>query len=214
MKKESGSRTLLMSVVMSSPGPIVVGIGLFMGKSSTQIADFVRRSAELLAIIVSFVVYTLNNKDTEENNQRKARLERATNLFVGATMCLSGAVMLCLALFSKQTEKGNVIPGLVIAILGVVANTLFWFKYAKLSRETNNVILAVQSRLYRAKSFVDTCVTIALGAVALFPLSDAAYYLDMVGSVIVAVYLIWCGGRTVWENRKRRGGELWGEKKM
>ena len=59
MKKtqQSGARTLLMSVMLSSPGPIVVGIGLFMGKSSTQLADFVRRSAELCAILVSYFIY-------------------------------------------------------------------------------------------------------------------------------------------------------------
>ena len=52
--KKSGSQTLLWSVIMSSPGPLVVGLGLLVGQSSTQIADFVRRSSELLAIIVAF----------------------------------------------------------------------------------------------------------------------------------------------------------------
>ena len=61
--KKSGSRTLLWSVLMSSPGPLVVGLGLLAGRSSTQIADFVRRSAELLAIIMSFIVYKLTTKD-------------------------------------------------------------------------------------------------------------------------------------------------------
>ena len=44
--KKSGEKTLLWSVIMSSPGPLVVGLGLLSGRSSTQIADFVRRSAE------------------------------------------------------------------------------------------------------------------------------------------------------------------------
>ena len=61
--KKSGSRTLLWSVIMSSPGPLVVGLGLMAGRSSTQIADFVRRSAELLAIIMSFVIYKVTTKD-------------------------------------------------------------------------------------------------------------------------------------------------------
>lgn len=207
MKKKSGSRTLLMSVLMSSPGPIVVGLGLFMGKSSTQLADFVRRSSELLAIIVSYAVYTVTNRDGYEDAEKKMRLERYSNLFVGTAMCLGGAAMLLIALFSENEEKGNVIPGLVIAVLGVIANTLFWLKYTKLSRESGNAILAVQSRLYRAKSLVDICVTTALGAVALFPDSKAAYYLDLIGSVIVAVYLMWCGIKTMRENGRRRIAE-------
>lgn len=199
--QKSGSRTLLMSVLMSSPGPIVVGLGLMMGKSSTQLADFVRRSSELLAIIMSYVVYTVTNKEELYDEAKKARLERLSNLFVGAAMCLGGAAMLVIAIFSENTEKGNVIPGLTIAILGVIANTLFWIKYTKLSHQSHNAILIVQSRLYRAKSLVDTCVTIALGCVALFPGSAAAYYLDMTGSIIVALYLIWCGIKTVREYR-------------
>ena len=40
--KKSGSRTLLMSVLMSAPGPLIIGLGLLVGRSSTQIADFIR----------------------------------------------------------------------------------------------------------------------------------------------------------------------------
>ena len=108
--------------------------------------------------------------------------------------------MLLLALFSGSGEKGNVIPGLTIALLGVVANCIFWRRYSRLGRESGNAILLVQSRLYRAKTLVDGCVTVALGTVALFPSSAAAGYLDTVGSVIVAVYLAWCGVKTVRES--------------
>ena len=41
--KKSGAKTLLWSVIMSSPGPLVVGLGLLAGSSSTQIADFVEK---------------------------------------------------------------------------------------------------------------------------------------------------------------------------
>lgn len=200
MKREkSGARTLLLSVLMSSPGPLVVGLGLMAGRSSTQIADFVRRSAELVAIIAAYVIYRMTNRDGHCDEQRKARLERAANLFVGAMMCLGGSIMLLLALVSENEDKGNVIPGLSIAVMGVIANTLFWRKYAKLNREQPNAILAVQARLYRAKSLVDGCVTVALLSVALFPESSASFWLDLVGSVIVAIYLIWCGIKTVRE---------------
>ena len=202
MKKQSGSRTMLMSVLMSAPGPLVVGLGLLAGRSATQLADFVRRSAELLALIVAFVVYQITGRDglTEK---RKGTLERRSNLFVGAVMCLSGAAMLFVALLSPSGETGNVIPGLSIAVLGVIANALFWRKYARLSRETGSSILAVQSRLYRAKTLVDGCVTTALLTVALFPQSRAAAWLDLGGSVVVAAYLIWCGVKTIREHGKK-----------
>ena len=201
-QKKSGSRTLLWSVLMSSPGPLVVGLGLLAGRSSTQIADFVRRSSELLAIIMAYVVYQLTCKDT--GAERRTHLERLSNAFVGAMMCLGGSLMIVLAFAAESGDKGNVIPGLTIAVLGVIANTIFWRKYTRLNKEEPNAILAVQARLYRAKSLVDTCVTIALLSVAIFPLSSLSYWLDLIGSVVVAVYLVWCGVQTIWEAAEKK----------
>lgn len=204
-KNKSGRNTLLWSVIMSSPGPLVVGIGLIMGRSSTQIADFVRRSAELLAIIVSYVVYQLTTRDGFTDMERKARLEKNTDLFVGGAMCLGGAMMLVLALLPSKGETGNVIPGLSIAILGVIANSIFWRRYSRLGKESNNSILLVQSRLYRAKTLVDICVTAALLSVTLLPGSQLSYWLDKAGSAVVAVYLICTGAKTMSERLKKSG---------
>lgn len=198
--QKAGSRTLLWSVIMSSPGPLVVGLGLFVGQSSTQIADFVRRSSELLAIIMSFAVYKVTTGKAGNNEERRVYLERMTSIFVGAMMCLGGSIMLVLAFVSENEEKGNVIPGLVIAVLGVIANTIFWRKYTKLNKAEANEILAVQAKLYRAKSLVDACVTVALLSVAMAPEAAFSYYVDLIGSVIVAIYLIGCGVDTVREH--------------
>ena len=201
-KKKSGVKTLLWSVIMSAPGPLVVGLGLIAGRSSTQIADFVRRSAELLAIIMSFVVYTMTQKDGVCDEVRKRKMERRSNIFVGSMMCLAGAIMAVLAFAINNEDKGNVIPGLVIAVLGVIANSIFWVKYTRLNKAEPNAILAVQARLYRAKSLVDMSVTVALAAVLINPTSAVSYWLDLIGSLIVALYLIWCGARTIYEERK------------
>lgn len=201
-KKKSGVKTLLWSIIMSAPGPLVVGLGLIAGRSSTQIADFVRRSAELLAIIMSFVVYTMTQKDGVCDEVRKRKMERRSNIFVGSMMCLAGAIMAVLAFAINNEDKGNVIPGLVIAVLGVIANSIFWVKYTRLDKAEPNAILAVQARLYRAKSLVDMSVTVALAAVLINPTSAVSYWLDLIGSLIVALYLIWCGARTIYEERK------------
>ena len=201
--KKSGARTLLWSVLMSSPGPLVVGLGLLTGRSSTQIADFVRRSAELLAIIMSFIVYSLIAKDEGSDRIDKRKMEKCSNIFVGAMMCLAGLIMAVLAFTMNQDDKGNVIPGLAIAILGVIANSIFWSKYTRLNQVNPDAILAVQARLYRAKTLVDISVTIALLSVLIAPQSMVSYWLDLVGSLIVATYLVWCGLKTICEERKK-----------
>lgn len=201
---KSGSRTLLMSVLMSAPGPLVVGLGLLAGRSSTQMADFVRRSSELLAIIMAFAVFQITTRDGVCDEVKRAKLERLSNAFVGAMMCIGGSFMIVLTLMSETTDKGNVIPGLAIAVLGVIANTLFWRKYTKLNKAEHNAILAVQARLYRAKSLVDSCVTIALLSVAIAPGAMISVWLDFIGSIIVAMYLVWCGIQTICEAVKKK----------
>ena len=191
--KKSGKRTLLFSIITSSPGPLVIGLGLLIGKSSTQIADFVRRSIELLAIILAFIVFSLTTKDDNVDEVKKQKYEKNTNLFVSIAMIVSGVIMIILAISSKQEDKGNVIPGLVIAGLGFIANSFFWLKYTKLSKETNNKILKVQSRLYRAKTFVDCSVVIALSVVLFSTNPIVSYYFDLIGTICVSVYLIFTG---------------------
>lgn len=197
MRSKSGERTLLASVLLSSPGPIVLGLALLVGRSSTQLADFIRRTAELAAIIVSWTVFRILHHDGELDAGRKERLERTVNLTVGIAMCLSGAAILFIAIFASDAEKGNVIPGLVIAILGVTTNAWFWFRYSRLHRETPDAILAVQSRLYRAKTLVDGCVTIVLTVVAFAPNAPVTRYVDLLGSIIVSAYLLMSGLATI-----------------
>ncbi len=205
MKKTPGERTLLMSVLLSAPGPLVVGFGLLVGKSSTQLADFIRRTAELAALIVSWLVFRVLHRGEGEAPRQKDTLERYATLGVGLSTCLSGAAMVLVAILSNSGDKGNVIPGLVIGVLGVITNTWFWYRYTRLNRETPNAILAVQSRLYRAKSLVDLCVTAALMSILLFPGSPVADRMDTVGSLVVALYLI-INGVNILMNKEKRSG--------
>ena len=119
-------------------------------------------------------------------------------------MCLAGGVMAVLAFTMNNEDKGNVIPGLAIAVLGVIANSIFWIKYTRINQAEPNAIMTVQARLYRAKTLVDLSVTIALLSVLIAPQSSVSYWLDLIGSMIVAVYLIWCGIQTIYEELKQK----------
>lgn len=200
--EKNGKNTLLWSVIMSAPGPLIVGLGLLAGKSSTQMADFVRRSAELMAIIVSYVVYAVTTKDSFDDINKKQRLEKNTDIFVGGAMILGGIMMIVSSFVMKDTKTGNVIPGLAVAILGVVANSIFFVRYSRLAKESSNSILLVQSRLYGAKTLVDSCVSIALMSIVFFPDSSLSYFLDKAGTYAVCAYLIYTGMRTIIQRTK------------
>ena len=191
----TGQRTLLAAMLLSLPGPLVLGAGLLLGRSSTQLADFIRRTAELGAIIVSWAVYRATIGRGMEDKARKARLEHIARLCVGASMCLGGAAMALIALLSGSGDKGNVIPALVIAVLGIVTNGFFWLRYRGLNLREENAVIGAQSKLYRAKTLTDTCVTAALAIIAAAPGSQAALYMDIIGSLSVALYLMVSGSR-------------------
>ena len=199
--KTASERTLFTSVLLSSPGPLVLGLGLIVGRSSTQMADFLRRTAELAAIICAYVVYRMTTKDGVNDEERRARLERNGNRFIGVMMCVAGVVMAAVALTSSNTDKGNVIPALVIALLGAVVNCAFWIRYTKLNRTDPNAIIATQARLYRAKTLVDTCVSAALLTVVLAPGTSAAAMVDIAGSILVSAYMMYCGAKTVHDSQ-------------
>ena len=200
-EKKSGYRTLLLSVLMSAYGPVILGLGLRVGHSSTQIADFTRRTAELLALVAALAVYAVTNRREGMDDAQKSVWEKRGNLFTGIIMCVSGASMLLLSFLSSDGDKGNVIPALVIALLGVIANSIFWRRYTVLSRRQGNAILGVQARLYGAKSAVDICVTVALAAVLAFPGTAVSFWLDRIGSLLVALYMIRCGIKTIAEQK-------------
>ena len=198
-ESKSGAKTLIWSIIMSSPGPLVVGLSLLSGRSATQIADFLRRTAEFLAIVMSAVTFMLISKDKEKDEDRRKKLESRSNLFVGAMMCLAGIVMAVLAIFVDHEDKGNVIPSLIIAVLSAGGNSIFWHRYTHLKNAKQNVIFATQARLYRAKTLIDSGVIVALTSVIIAPDALFSIILDIGGSVLIAAYLIYSGIYTVKE---------------
>lgn len=186
-----GEKTMLTAIIFSAPGPIATGIPAILSKSATQIADFIRRSTELIAIIISWLVYKKIHKP-DENPVDKERLTRISNLAVTIAMILSGITMFAVGigrLFSYKVT-GKVIIGLITAIMGSLFNSFFALRYKAIVLEHHNPIIERQYKLYKAKAYVDLVVLVALATVFIAPHSQIARYVDAIGCIVVAVYLI------------------------
>lgn len=198
-KQQSASRekTLLTSLLLSAPGPLVTGYAVITSQSTTQLADFIRRGVELVAIFISWWVFHQLHRGAAPGEEARARLERAAGLSAAGAMACSGVILLGVALsrLSVFEPGGSVTFGLVIAVLGLLTNGWFWRRYSAQTREQFNAVIAAQQQLYRAKTSVDLCVVIALAAVAIAPQHPATRYVDLLGSVTVAGYLLWTGLR-------------------
>lgn len=200
-KAQSTSRekTLRGALLLSAPGPLVTGIAVATSHSTTQLADFLRRGVELVAIFISWWVFRQLHRNAAMDEIHQARLERAAGLSTAIAMTCSGGVLLIVALsrLAKFQPGGNVTLGLTIAVLGLLTNGWFWRRYSAMTREQYSSVIASQQQLYRAKTFVDLCVVAALATVAVAPSHPATRYVDLLGSSVVAVYLVWSGLRTM-----------------
>jgi len=198
-KEQAASRkkVLLTALLLSMPGAVVTGIAALSSYSTTQFADFIRRSMELVAMFISWWVFSQLHRNQYIGEANRTRLERAAGLGVAVAMAGSGIVMLVIALsrISAFEPGGNVMMGLVIAMLGALMNSWFWWRYSVLGREQYSAVIAAQQKLYRAKALVDLCVVTALAAVVIAPFHTATPYVDLVGSIFVASYLLWNGLR-------------------
>jgi len=195
----SRARTLLIALLLSAPGPLVTGIAAVSSHSSTQLADFIRRSVELVAIFISWWVFRQLQRDATLTATRQARMERVAGLSTAVALFCSGLALALVALsrLAESAPAGKVTLGLIIAGLGLLTNAWFWRRYALMTREQYSPVIAAQQHLYRAKAFVDLCVVTALAAVAIAPMHPATRYVDVLGSVIVAAYLLWSGLRAM-----------------
>lgn len=186
-------KTLVAALLLSMWAPLTTGIAVLLSHSTTQLADFVRRTVELVALFISWRVFRYVEKSRSITPEQKVRMEQIAGYSVAVALGVSALVMLGITLTRIDSFEpgGNVYPGLVIAILGLITNSWFWRRYTKMTVEHYNPVIDTQRLLYRAKAAVDLCVIVALGAVILNPSTTFTRYIDALGSVAVAFYLAW-----------------------
>ena len=194
----SRERTLLAALALSAWGPLATGAAVLLSQSTTQVADFVRRTVELAAIAIAWAVFRRLRRRGEAPPAARARLERWSSVSVALALALSGVVTLALggARLRAFEPGGDVRLGLLVALLGLATNAWFWRRYASFARARAGRIMDGQRRLYRAKVAVDAVVAAALGAVALAPAAPATRWVDLGGAVGVGLYLLWSAVRT------------------
>lgn len=196
-------RTMFTSFLISSFGPIATGIPAVMSRSATQIADFLRRTAELVSLFVSWWVFRKLHKEAEVDTAYGERMEYIANMTVFGAMICSGVAMFVVGvsrLFIYRIS-GNVIMGLSVAVLGLLVNIWFWRRYSIMVREEFDFVIAGQLKLYRAKVFADVAVVAALTTVTIIPNHFITQYIDAFGCIIVSFYLFYSGFEIIRKNR-------------
>jgi len=199
-------RTLTFSVVFSALGPLVLIGAVLMNTSTTQIADFLRRTAELSVLALALWTYKRLKKRTA-GKERTARLEKNMYLASGGVLILGAlflVVVLAIDLVNPTVPEGNVIIGLSVASLGILFNGYFFIRYTLFHRSRPSAVMHTQGKIYQAKTFVDVNVVIALAAVLVFPGRMASFYVDVVGTGVIIVYMLIRGGLLLLEAKSQK----------
>lgn len=186
-----GRKNLWAAIALSVPGPLALGIGLLDVQNATQVADFTRRTCEFLSIFLAYIVFEVSVRMSEEEMEKRKKLEHLVNYFTGCSMVLSGVIMVYVAITGFGAGKGSVTTSLIFAILGAIVNARLFIKY----RVLENAVLSVQAKLHRVKMLLDCWMIVIL---ILFTMTSSVVvksYADFVGSCSIALYIMWSGIR-------------------
>jgi len=164
-------KTLRAAVLLSVWAPFATFVALLLGRSTTQAADFVRRTVEFGAVLGSWLAF---RRVQRVSDAERRQIERSVRVVVGVALLLSALAILVLAVVKwlKPTPTGNVVLGFVIAALGAGVNAWFWARYERFERQERSPI-------------------VTLGSLWIFGDNTVGHVIDLAGSVVVALYLAW-----------------------
>jgi divalent metal cation (Fe/Co/Zn/Cd) transporter len=186
-------KTMIIALILSMWGPIITGIAVTMNESTTQLADFVRRTVEFLVLVVSWQFYRYINTH-QINIAKRFKLERFVKRAIALTMLISGVFLLLISIdkmINPVNPTGQIYLGLTIASLGFLVNGFLWRKYVHFNKQTPNTIIHAQVNLYQVKTIMDIFVIIALLSIPLFSYSKTSYWIDLVGTLFIIIYMIY-----------------------
>lgn len=186
-------RTLRTSWLISSPGPFFTGLAALSSQSATQMADFLRRTVELIALFIAWWVFRKKLQFPFDAEDERLQLDKISHRAVTISMTCSGLTMFIVGIYALFTYEvgGNVTLGLTIALMGLLVNLFFWWRYRRFAQTLYDPVIAGQQNLYRAKAWIDLCVVVALATVAFIPTHPITRYVDALGSIVIAFYLFY-----------------------
>lgn len=187
-ENKKGRKNLIFATLISIPGPLLLIFGMLEGANSTQIADLIKRSCEFLTIALAWLVYELTLHNSI-HSAAKLRLEAFIKYFTGLSMCLSGGIMLYVAVADFGGNTGDMIPSMILAIIGAIINTKLYLNY----RSMSHAVLSIQAKLHRVKALLDGGLVLILLVWFLASNETVKLYSNVIGTACISLYLIWSG---------------------
>lgn len=184
-------RTLRTACLLSAWAPAALGVALMLGPSTVLIADFIRRTSELLVTAASWRVFRRIARNPSHPPEVFEASERRVSQLVAVVLVLSTVIILVTAAIRglSGAEVGWIVPGLLIACGGCAVNCWLWRRSRSLAKREPSPLIDAQWRFYRSKTIADVCVIATLIGGALTRGTVFSSWVDAVGACIIALFL-------------------------
>ncbi|NBG88713.1 cation transporter [Isachenkonia alkalipeptolytica] len=205
LKKEK-ERTLRAAWMISASAPLVTGFAFYQSGSVSVLADFFRRTLELMVLFSNWLIYKKILKSEEGVKEIDTKkLEGYAARGVMGVMAISFFVIFLNALRQLQDPQplGEIWAAMIIGILGILVNGSFWWKNRALAKKEASSIFYAQWKLYRAKALMDVTLIIILSSSRIFEAYPLSLYFDPVGSIIMSFFLLY-SSYSIWLNKIKK----------
>lgn len=188
--EKNGSGTIRGALIMGIISSTTTLITAILGRSTTQIVDFIRRLTEAFSTFVSYISYHQNLSIS--NEEVKARNDKKVSVLVNSTLVFSGILMIFIGIMKYRLgiKHKNVIPGFAVSAFGIFLNSGFALKYYSFLKKKHEQIIQAQFHLYRTKAIVDSCVTLTVAVMIFFPEYPYLDLLDLFSSILISLIMI------------------------
>lgn len=190
----SRERLVLVGMVTTFLSLIPTVYAAAVSNSIVLLADLLRCTAEFLAILISWLILRRMLKtDRVAYNFGFGKLEQIANVAVASALLFTFLVSLISAIqrFISPVVIEGTLFGFLFALLSVIGNCLWWGKNYLVNRSSPSPVIDAQARLFRAKAFATTVVAVSLGVPMLVGSGPWTVYLDPVGSLILASFVLY-----------------------
>jgi divalent metal cation (Fe/Co/Zn/Cd) transporter len=157
------------------------------------LADLLRSAGEFFAILLSWcVIVQVARNDDAAYNYGLGKLEQLASLVVATALFASFVVVFGTG-FTRLLHPEpleNPYFGLVFAVLGTLGNGFVWMKDFQICQRSPSPVMEAQWKLFRAKTIATAIVVLTLGTSVVSTNSALALYLDPIGSLVLALFLL------------------------
>ncbi len=212
IKKEK-ERTLRAAWIISAGAPFATGFAFYQSGSAAVLADFFRRTLELMVLFANWLIYKKilrGEKNIEKIDAEKLEGYAARGVMV--VMALSFLVIFFNAVGQLREPEpiGKIWAGMTIGILGLFVNGMFWRKNRSLAKREKSSMFFAQWKLYRAKALMDFILVTILSSSKLLEGYPLALYIDPIGSIGISFFLLY-SSYNIWLNQIKNNIEVFTE---